>query len=107
MKEALKATGTEFSFSVLPPHQETPFFHIHHADEEVYIILKGQGDFQVDDDCFMVTEGSVVRVAPQGKRGLHNSCEEPLVYICVQAKENSLEEYTGGDAEIVEAEPKW
>jgi len=52
LKDATKATGTEISFNALPPHSEQPYFHIHRKNEETYIILKGYGFFQVDDDCF-------------------------------------------------------
>jgi quercetin dioxygenase-like cupin family protein len=107
VKEATKATGTEISFSVLPPQTEVSYFHIHNKDEETYIILKGLGYYQVDDDCFPITEGSVIRVAPNGKRGLCNTSDEQMVYICIQSKENSLEEHTADDGERVVCEAKW
>ncbi|MDR1347168.1 MAG: cupin domain-containing protein, partial [Prevotellaceae bacterium] len=106
-KEATKATGTEISFTALPPKSELPYFHFHNKDEETYIILKGAGYYQVDDDCFPITEGSVIRVAPQGKRGLCNTSDAEMIYICVQSKENSLEEHTTDDGERVVVEPKW
>lgn len=107
LKDASKSTGTEISFQMLPPHVELPYFHIHNKNEETYIVLKGKGDFQVDDDCFAVTEGSVIRVAPQGKRGIRNSADEPMIYMVIQSKENSLEEHTTEDGKRVTQEPKW
>lgn len=107
LKDATKATGTEISFNSLPPKTEQPYFHIHRKNEETYIILKGSGYFQVDEDCFNIKEGSVIRVAPQGKRGICNSSEEPMIYIVIQSKENSLEEHTTADGERLPCEPKW
>jgi mannose-6-phosphate isomerase-like protein (cupin superfamily) len=107
VREATKATGTEISFTTLPPQSELPYFHIHNKDEETYIILKGSGYFQVDDDCFPISEGSVIRVAPEGKRGLCNTSDAEMVYICIQSKENSLEEHSSDDGERVTVEPKW
>jgi mannose-6-phosphate isomerase-like protein (cupin superfamily) len=107
VKEATKATGTEISFTALPPKTELPYFHFHNKDEETYIILSGSGYYQVDDDCFPIAEGSVIRVAPQGKRGLCNMSDEEMVYICLQSKENSLEEHTVDDGGRVPVEPKW
>jgi mannose-6-phosphate isomerase-like protein (cupin superfamily) len=107
IKEATKATGTEISFTTLPPKSELPYFHFHNKDEETYIILKGAGYFQVDDDCFPITEGSVIRVAPHGRRGLCNTSDQDMIYICVQSKENSLEEHTTDDGGRVGVEPKW
>ncbi|MDR2706758.1 MAG: cupin domain-containing protein [Planctomycetaceae bacterium] len=107
VKETTKATGTEISFTVVPPQTELPYFHFHNKDEETYIILKGSGYYQVDDDCFPITEGSVIRVSPQGKRGLCNTSDIEMVYICIQSKENSLEEHTTDDGERVPVKPKW
>lgn len=107
LKDATKASGTEISFNSLPPQSEQPYFHIHWKNEETYIILSGFGFFQVDDDCFEIKEGSVIRVAPQGKRGISNSSDETMTYIVVQSKENSLEEHTTNDGERVPVEPKW
>jgi mannose-6-phosphate isomerase-like protein (cupin superfamily) len=107
LKDATSATGTEISFNSLPPKSEQPYFHIHRKNEETYIILKGFGFFQVDDDCFDITEGSVIRVAPNGKRGICNSSDDLMIYMVIQSKENSLEEHTTADGERVPVEPKW
>jgi mannose-6-phosphate isomerase-like protein (cupin superfamily) len=107
VKEATKATGSEISFTTIPPQTELPYFHIHNKDEETYIILRGSGYYQVDEDCFPITEGSVIRVAPAGKRGLCNTSNEPMVYICIQTKENSLEEHTTDDGSRVVVDPIW
>ncbi|WP_339739728.1 cupin domain-containing protein [uncultured Sunxiuqinia sp.] len=107
LKDPTKATGTEISFNSLPPQSEQPYFHIHRKNEETYIIFKGSGYFQVDEDCFSIKEGSVIRVAPQGKRGICNSSDETMIYIVIQSKENSLEEHTTADGERLPVEPKW
>lgn len=107
LKDPTKSTGTEISFNMLPPHAEQPYFHIHRKNEETYIILKGFGFFQVDEDCFQINEGSVIRVAPQGKRGICNSSDETMIYMVIQSKENSLEEYTTADGERIPVVPKW
>ena len=107
LKEATHATGTEISFNSLAPHASQPYFHIHRKNEETYIILKGFGFFQVDEECFEIKEGSVIRVAPQGNRGISNASDETMIYMVVQAKENSLEEHTTADGERRPFEPKW
>jgi mannose-6-phosphate isomerase-like protein (cupin superfamily) len=107
LKDETHATGTEISFNMLPPHTEQPYFHIHRKNEETYIILKSFGFFQVDDDCFQIKEGSVIRVAPKGKRGIRNDSDETMIYMVIQSKENSLEEHTSADGERIPVEPKW
>jgi mannose-6-phosphate isomerase-like protein (cupin superfamily) len=107
LKEEMKATGTEISISVLPPKTDLPVFHSHKQNEETYIVLSGKGKFQVDDQCFDISEGSSIRVAPNGLRGMTNSSDEQMVYIVIQAKENSLEQYTMEDGVIQETIPLW
>jgi len=107
LKEPTNVTGTEISFRTLPAKVELGYFHIHNKYEETYIILKGSGYYQVDNDCFPIKAGSVIRVAPEGVRSLCNTSEEDMVYICIQSKENSLEEYTTDDGKRIENSPKW
>ncbi|WP_428024839.1 cupin domain-containing protein [Arcobacter sp.] len=107
LKDATKATGTEISFNSLAPKTEQPYFHIHYKNEESYIILKGYGFFQVDGECFEIKEGSVIRVAPAGVRGIRNDSDETMIYMVIQSKENSLEEHTTDDGKRVAFEPKW
>lgn len=107
LKDETQATGTEISFNSLPPRSEQPYFHRHRKNEETYVVLSGFGFFQVDDDCFEIKEGSVVRVAPAGKRGICNQSDQPMVYLVVQSKENSLEEHTTADGERIPVVPKW
>jgi mannose-6-phosphate isomerase-like protein (cupin superfamily) len=97
LKEPTTATGTEISFTSLPPKTELGYFHIHNKDEETYIIIKGYGYYQVNEDCFPIKEGSVIRVAPEGVRSLCNTSDQEMVYICIQSKLNSLEEHTTDD----------
>lgn len=102
VKEATEATSCEISFGTLPTGASVPFFHSHKANEENYIILSGAGRFQVNDDVFDIAEGSVVRVSPGCDRNLKCTSAEPMVYICIQAKDGSLGGYTMTDAEMTE-----
>lgn len=104
VKDATGATSCEISFGSLPSGASVPFFHSHRENEENYIILSGAGRFQVDGDVFDVAEGSVVRVSTGRDRNLKCTSEEPMVYICIQAKEGSLGGYTMTDADITERE---
>lgn len=81
---AIGATGGDFSFQVFQPGTETGFLHTHKKHEELYFFLSGQGEFQVDGQVISVGEGSVVRVAPDGRRSVRNNGTAPLVMLCVQ-----------------------
>ncbi len=104
---ALHTTGSDFSFQVFQPHTETGFLHTHKNHEELYFFLSGQGEFQVDGQCFPVTEGTVVRVAPQGERSVRNNGSLPLVMLCVQYRGHTFTETDKTDAEILNKTVTW
>ena len=74
------------------PGQDSGFLHTHKTHEELYFILKGEGQYQVDEEVFPVREGSVVRVSPNGKRALKNTGNENLTMLCIQYKADSFTE---------------
>lgn len=106
VKDIIGSTSCEISFGTLPTGAAVPFYHSHKENEEHYIILSGAGRFQVDDDAFDIAAGSIVRVATHCDRNLKCTSQEPMTYICIQAKEGSLGNYTQSDAEITERENK-
>lgn len=97
LKETLALTGMEISVTTIPPGEKSPFFHSHKQNEELYIFIEGSGQMQLDDNLVDVKEGSLIKVLPQSKRAIRANADEQLVYLCIQAKENSLEQYTKGD----------
>ena len=101
LKDLINSTGVEMSFTSLPANTELPFYHKHKQNEEVYIVVKGNGWFQVDNEKFPIQEGSVIRVATEGKRIMGNDSKKDLVYIVIQVKEKSLSQYTGEDGVII------
>ena len=92
IKELLELTSTEISINKMPPGQVLPTHHKHQMNEEVYIFIGGEGEFQVDGIIFDVTEGSVVRVGPAGERSWRNTGSKDLLYIVVQAREGSYDQ---------------
>ena len=90
--QALGATGSELSFQTLVPGQDSGFLHTHKTHEELYFILKGEGLYQVDGEQFAVSEGTVIRVSPDGKRALKNTGTTDLVMLCIQYRANAFTE---------------
>ena len=87
---ALKSTGMEMSLQTMAPGQESPFVHAHKKHEELYMVIKGEGEFRVDDKVFPIAEGSLVRIAPAGKRSLRNTGKDNLVVMCIQYMADSF-----------------
>jgi mannose-6-phosphate isomerase-like protein (cupin superfamily) len=95
LKQILELTSSEISFNNLSPKTSVPFYHKHRLNEEIYIFVVGTGEFQVDDCVFPVTEGTIVRVDPEGERCLRNiSDTEELCPMVIQARVNSFPDHT-------------
>ena len=127
--QAVGATGSDLSFQTLVPGQDSGFLHTHKTHEELYIIpgqdsgflhthktheelyiiLKGEGMYQVDGELIPVSEGSIVRVDPAGKRALKNTGSENLTMMCIQYKANAFTEADSPmeDGVILQEELKW
>lgn len=107
LKEALQMSALEISLGSIPPGRGLPFLHQHRQNEEVYIFVKGTGQFLIDGEILNVQEGSVVRVAPAGARAWRNTGSTPLHYIVIQAKAGTLDTGTITDGVPVPGEPPW
>lgn len=107
MGQTLQTTGAEISFQSFAPGKETGFLHTHQTHEELYIFVSGKGEFQVDGQVFHVGEGSVVRVAPEGKRSVRNNGTEPLIMICVQYKAQTFTAQDAADGQLLQEPVKW
>ncbi len=107
--QTVGATGSELSFQTLVPGQDSGFLHTHKTHEELYIILKGEGHYQVDGEVFPVSEGAIIRVSPEGKRALKNTGNENLTMLCIQYKANSFTEADSPmtDGEILQEKLTW
>ena len=101
------ATGGEFSFQSFAPGTKTGFLHTHKNHEELYFFLSGKGEFQVDGKVSPITEGSVVRVAPAGKRSVRNNGTEPLVMLCVQYRGATFTAEDATDGVILNEKVNW
>lgn len=105
-RESLGLTGCEISFHLVEPGQGMPFLHAHNQNEEVYMVVAGNGLFHLDGQELPITEGDVIRVAPPVERG-YVAGDLGLRLICVQAKAGSLEQATRGDGIRIETKASW
>ena len=97
--DALGLTGAEVSVNLLPAGAAIPFLHSHTLNDELYIILTGNGTFIVDGETFTVTEGDFVNITPNGLRGIQAGTED-LRYVCIQVQAGSLAQKTETDGII-------
>jgi mannose-6-phosphate isomerase-like protein (cupin superfamily) len=90
LHDALALTGMEVSVTGYPPNHAFHLFHSHKENEELYIVTKGEGEMQLDDEIFPLKEGTVIRIEPNVVRNLRSSPNSGLQFVCVQARMNSF-----------------
>ncbi len=100
LHDVLALTGAEISINELPIGASVPFVHYHKQNEEIYAILSGEGKVVIDGEEITLKAGDWLRISPSAKRQFFASDEKSINYICIQVKENSLENYTMTDAVI-------
>jgi mannose-6-phosphate isomerase-like protein (cupin superfamily) len=103
LKESLGLTGLEVSLNRFPKGVTMPFAHKHEKNEELYLFVRGRGEMLVDGQVIPVSEGSLVRIAPEGARTLRSFPGEDLYFVCIQARAGSLPEGTGSDGRPADA----
>ena len=107
LRGLLGSTGLEVSLNVVPPGKGIPFLHRHEQNDEVYVIVGGQGQFLVDGEAIDVEEGSVLRIGPAGARAWRNNSDAPLYFLCIQYRADSAIEGGTHDGRKVEGALAW
>lgn len=108
LKQILDLSSAEISFNNLPSNTSVPFYHKHRLNEEIYIFIRGRGEFQVDNCVFPVGEGTVVRVDPEGERCMRNTSDtEDLCWIVIQSRTGSYPDHTIQDGFGIQKRVSW
>ena len=101
--EELGLTGAEASVQRLAAGENPAFLHSHKTHEELYIIISGKGEYEVDGVKNEVGEGSIIRVSPAGVRALRNTGDDDMVMMCIQYEAKTMSSFMD-DANIIPIE---
>ena len=74
-----------FTHRLMPPKTggKGSYGHRHHAQEEIYYVIRGKLEFKLGDDVVEVHGGTAVRVAPSTVRSIWNDGpEDAELVIC-------------------------
>ncbi len=77
----LKSLG--ISYSEVPPGKSSCPFHNHHVEDELFIILEGEGTYRFGADSYPIKAGDVLGAPAGGHETAHqiiNTGSEPLRY---------------------------
>lgn len=100
LHDKLGLTGAEISVNTISAGGSVPFIHSHKQNEEIYYVVSGSGKTVIDGEEIKLVAGDWIRISPVAERQFFASKDDSISYICIQVKENSLEEFTANDAII-------
>ena len=98
LHDILNLTGAEVSVNTLPAGAGVPFVHSHKNNEEIYGILSGKGTIVLDGETVGLETGDWLRVSPEVRRQISADVHNPMSFICIQVKADSLDGFTMTDA---------
>ena len=83
------AVGLGMSIDVLAPGMRGCPYHLHHAQEEMFIVLEGHDTMRVAGEMLAVKAGDVVFMpaGPDYPHQMINTSDAPLKYLSISTKE--------------------
>ncbi len=77
------------SFDILPPGKRSCPYHLHHVQEEMFVVLAGSGTLRVAGEMLPLRSGDVVFIppGPEYPHQIINTSDAPLHYLSVSTRE--------------------
>jgi uncharacterized cupin superfamily protein len=74
---------------IVPPGKQACPYHFHYAQEEVFIVLDGEGTLRVAGEMIPIRAGDVISIPPGPDYPHHilNTSSAPLTYLSLSTKE--------------------
>jgi len=96
------------SYVELAPGKRAVPYHLHHAEEEMFVVLEGSGSVRIAGEMLPLKAGDVV-FAPTGKdypRQIVNTSDTTLKYLAISNQEPvEICEYPDSDKFLADASP--
>ena len=88
-REGLQGRKIGCSIDIVPPGKRTCPYHFHYAQEEVFIVLDGEGTLRVAGEMVPIRKGDVISIPPGPEFPHHilNTSAGPLKYLSLSTCE--------------------
>lgn len=76
------------TYTVIPPGKISCPYHVHHAKDEMFVILEGEGEYRFGDKHYPVKAGDVLAAPVGGPEYAHqilNTSDKPLAFIGISS----------------------
>jgi uncharacterized cupin superfamily protein len=87
--EGLAARQLGVAVDIVPPGKRSCPYHLHHAQEEMFIVLEGSGTLRVAGEMLPITRGDIITI-PAGREYPHhilNTSDAPLKYLSISTRQ--------------------
>ena len=83
------ATKLGISVDTLAPGMRGCPYHFHHAQEEAFVVLEGEGSLRVAGEMLPIAAGDVIFIppGPEYPHQIVNTSDAPLEYLSISTKE--------------------
>jgi mannose-6-phosphate isomerase-like protein (cupin superfamily) len=92
---ALELEQSGLSYQRIPPGYRFPYGHTHRRQEEVYVVVRGNGRMKLDDEIVELREWDAVRVPPGTWRGYEAGPEGLEILVMAAPSEAQREDVDG------------
>jgi uncharacterized cupin superfamily protein len=78
------------SIDIVAPGQRSCPYHLHHAQEEMFIVLEGSGTLRVAGEMLPLKSGDVafIPAGPEYPHQIINTSDAPLKYLSISTRES-------------------
>ncbi len=90
--DVLALTQIGAIYTELPPGKSACPFHVHHVEDELFIVLEGEGEYRFGDEVYPVRAGDLLgapRGGPEFAHKLTNTGAGVLRYIAISSKSDT------------------
>jgi len=78
------------SYDVVEPGKRVCPYHLHHAQEEMFVVLEGKGHLRVAGEQLPIKAGDVIFIpaGPEYPHQIINTSDSPLKYLSISTRES-------------------
>jgi len=91
MGPALGAEKLGAMLTIVEPGKRAFPFHVHHAIEEMFFVIEGEGEYRFGEETYPIRKGDLLAAPTGGPERAHqivNTGNAPLKYLAVSTMEN-------------------
>lgn len=89
ISDLIGAQSLGYNLTIVPPGHKNCPFHNHHSNEEMFLILEGEGTLRYGDREYPLRKNDVLACPAGGKESAHqiiNTGKTDLKYLCVSTR---------------------